>query len=158
MSPPTSPITETTCLILPSSHLSPPPTHPTPHYLQLLELAAQAGFSVTSIQLTHLSQTSLTALESLGIESKVRETLACSVVQYSHTHTFVSHYMQGLMSGPCLIVTLLRDNAVSCFHYILKRFTLSITSTPIHWALPTELFVHTHSYILFWLLAVLFLT
>ena len=76
--PPSSLITEITCLILPPSHLSPPPTHPTPHYLQLLELATQAGFSVTGIQLTHLSHSSVAALETLGVDTKVQEVIPCS--------------------------------------------------------------------------------
>ena len=122
--PPSSLITEITCLILPPSHLSPTPPPPTPQYLQLLELATQAGFSVTGIQLTHLSHSSVAALETLGVDSKVRghSMLSLDIVLFCVS--------QGLASGPCLILGLLRDNAVSCFHYILKRFKLLAHHNP----------------------------
>jgi hypothetical protein len=99
--PPTlssSPLTESTCIILPPSHLTPPSHHPTPYYLQLLEVVAQAGFTVTGVQMTQLSRRTAHSLSALGVEDT-----------------------KELVSWPsCLILLLQRDNAASCFRYILK--------------------------------------
>ena len=74
------PLTECTCIILPPSHLTPSPQHPSPLYVQLFELLSQAEFVVTGVQMTRLSQHTADALQTAsGADSKVY-TCTCTVV------------------------------------------------------------------------------
>lgn len=66
-----SPLTEISCIILPPSHLTPPPHHPTPHYLQLLELLTGSGFTITGVQMTLFSQRTADSLSAIGVDTKV---------------------------------------------------------------------------------------
>ena len=110
--PPTSPITESTCIILPPSSLITPSDHPTPHYLQLLELIVQAGFSVTGIQMTHLSERSATTLGALGVNDKVCMCVCLFVCVCAracvHVHTCVNNELYNHAALP-LFFTLHRS-------------------------------------------------